>query len=95
MAGAGARAVPLLLALLRGALLRRLRPTSRRPGRRTSAVTGPIAVLAGLFEQPYADAKYAEKITGNAEARALALEAARKSVVLLKNHGVLPLRADA
>jgi beta-glucosidase len=54
-----------------------------------------LKFLAGLFEQPYADAKYAEKITGNAEARALALEAARKSVVLLKNDGVLPLRADA
>ncbi|WP_116807166.1 glycoside hydrolase family 3 N-terminal domain-containing protein [Steroidobacter cummioxidans] len=53
-----------------------------------------LKFLAGLFEQPYADAKYAEKITGNAEARALALEAARKSVVLLKNDGALPLRAD-
>ena len=53
-----------------------------------------LKFLAGLFEQPYADAGYAEKITGNAEARALALEAARKSVVLLKNDGVLPLRAD-
>ncbi len=53
-----------------------------------------LKFLAGLFEQPYADAKYAETITDNAEARALALEAARKSVVLLKNDGVLPLRAD-
>lgn len=53
-----------------------------------------LKFLAGLFEQPYADAKYAEKITGNAEARALAVEAARKSVILLKNDGVLPLRAD-
>jgi beta-glucosidase len=53
-----------------------------------------LKFLAGLFEQPYADAKYAEKITGNAEARALALQAARRSVVLLKNDGVLPLRAD-
>jgi beta-glucosidase len=51
-----------------------------------------LKFLAGLFEQPYADAKYAEAITDNAEARALALEAARKSVVLLKNDGVLPLR---
>jgi beta-glucosidase len=53
-----------------------------------------LKFLAGLFEQPYADARYAEKITGNAEARALALETARKTVVLLKNDGVLPLRAD-
>ena len=53
-----------------------------------------LKFIAGLFEQPYADVKHAEAITDNAEARALALEAARKSVVLLKNDGVLPLRAD-
>ncbi len=51
--------------------------------------------LAGLFEHPYADAKYAEAITDNAEARALAADVARKSVVLLKNDGVLPLHASA
>jgi beta-glucosidase len=47
--------------------------------------------LAGLFEDPYADAAYAEKITANDEARALAAEAARRAVVLLKNDGTLPL----
>jgi beta-glucosidase len=46
---------------------------------------------AGLFERPYADARRAEAITGNAEAAQVALEAARKSIVLLKNDGVLPL----
>jgi beta-glucosidase len=51
--------------------------------------------LAGLFENPYADAGYAESITANAEARALAVEAARESTVLLKNDGTLPLRAAA
>jgi beta-glucosidase len=51
--------------------------------------------LAGLFENPYADARYAETITGNAEARALAVEAARKTTILLKNDGTLPLHADA
>jgi beta-glucosidase len=51
-----------------------------------------LKFMAGLFENPYADAKYAEAITDNAEARALAHEAARKSVVLLKNDGALPLR---
>lgn len=45
---------------------------------------------AGLFENPYGDAKLAEAITGNAEARALALEAARKSLCLLTNDGTLP-----
>jgi beta-glucosidase len=54
-----------------------------------------LKFLAGLFEAPYADAKYAEAITDNAEARALAEEAARKSVVLLKNDGVLPLKAGS
>ena len=47
--------------------------------------------LARLFENPFADAKYAQSITNNAEARALATEAARKVVVLLKNDGALPL----
>jgi len=51
--------------------------------------------LAGLFESPYADADAAVKITNNAEARALATEAARKVVVLLKNDGTLPLKMDS
>jgi beta-glucosidase len=46
---------------------------------------------AGLFENPYGDAELAARITGNEEARALALEAARKSICLLKNDGTLPL----
>jgi beta-glucosidase len=53
-----------------------------------------IKFLAGLFEEPYADADYADAITDNDEARALAEEAARKSVVLLKNNGLLPLDAS-
>ena len=47
--------------------------------------------LAGLFENPYADAQAAQTITNNAQARALALEAARKTTILLKNDGTLPL----
>jgi beta-glucosidase-like glycosyl hydrolase len=50
---------------------------------------------AGLFENPYADANYAEKITDDSEARALATEAARKTTILLKNDGTLPLHAAA
>jgi beta-glucosidase len=53
-----------------------------------------LKFMSGLFEEPYADAKYAEAITDNAEARALATEAARKAVVLLKNDGTLPLLPD-
>ena len=46
---------------------------------------------AGLFENPFGDADRTQAITGNAEARALALEAARKSMCLLTNNGALPL----
>jgi beta-glucosidase len=46
---------------------------------------------AGLFENPYADAAAAVTITNNAEARALALKAAQRSITLLKNDGMLPL----
>jgi beta-glucosidase len=53
-----------------------------------------LKFLAGLFENPYSDAAYAEKITNNAEARAVAVEAARRTTVLLKNDGTLPLHID-
>jgi beta-glucosidase len=53
-----------------------------------------LKFLSGLFEKPYADAAYAESITDNAEARALAVEAGRRAIVLLKNDGTLPLRAS-
>jgi beta-glucosidase len=46
---------------------------------------------AGLFENPFADADAAVKITNNADARALALKAAQRSITLLKNDGTLPL----
>ena len=48
----------------------------------------------GLFENPYADARTAAKKTNTPEAIALARQAARESVVLLKNSGgLLPLDA--
>ena len=53
-----------------------------------------LKFLAGLFEHPYADARYAEKITDDAEARSLAVKAAQESIVLLKNDGSLPLEPE-
>ncbi|MFI5256573.1 MAG: glycoside hydrolase family 3 N-terminal domain-containing protein [Gemmatimonadales bacterium] len=46
----------------------------------------------GLFDDPYVDPASAERIVGQAEHRALALEAARDALTLLKNDGdLLPL----
>ncbi|HKE91076.1 MAG TPA: glycoside hydrolase family 3 C-terminal domain-containing protein, partial [Gemmatimonadales bacterium] len=47
----------------------------------------------GLFEHPYADPDSASRSAADATHQALALEAARESIVLLKNAGpVLPIR---
>ncbi|NNE69084.1 MAG: beta-glucosidase [Rhodothermales bacterium] len=46
---------------------------------------------AGLFDRPFGDPDQAEALTGNDQARSLAVESARKSIVLLKNDGLLPL----
>jgi beta-glucosidase len=47
---------------------------------------------AGLFENPYVDPAEAERVENTAEHRALALVAARRSIVLLENrNGTLPL----
>ena len=48
----------------------------------------------GLFEHPYANAKDVKKVCMSAEHMNTALEAARNSIVLLKNDGILPLQAD-
>lgn len=46
----------------------------------------------GLFENPYVDVERAVRVTHSADHRALALEAAQKAIVLLKNEGnALPL----
>jgi beta-glucosidase len=42
----------------------------------------------GLFDDPYVDPERAERVTNSPEHRALALEAARKAIVLLKNESV-------
>jgi beta-glucosidase len=46
----------------------------------------------GLFEDPYVDPDYAQKVTNSPEHQRLALDAAEKAIVLLKNQGnLLPL----
>ena len=48
--------------------------------------------LLGLFENPYVDPERAARVTNSREHRELAAEAARRSIVLLKNEGnLLPL----
>jgi len=48
--------------------------------------------LAGLFENPYVDPERAERVSNAPEHQTLALEAARRAIVLLKNDGgILPL----
>jgi beta-glucosidase len=49
----------------------------------------------GLFENPYADAVQAVRVTNCEDHKALALEAAHKAIVLLKNEGdLLPLNTE-
>lgn len=50
-----------------------------------------IKFQLGLFENPYVDVEEASKIFDTVQDRSLALQAARESIVLLKNDGVLPL----
>jgi beta-glucosidase len=48
--------------------------------------------LLGLFENPYVDVERAARVTNSNEHRALAAEAARRSITLLKNeNNLLPL----
>jgi beta-glucosidase len=48
--------------------------------------------LLGLFEDPYVDPDYADKICRLSQHRELALKAAQKAIILLKNqHSFLPL----
>ncbi len=52
--------------------------------------------LLGLFENPYVDVERAARVTNSTEHRALAAEAARRSITLLKNdNNLLPLNLSA
>jgi beta-glucosidase len=48
----------------------------------------------GLFEDPYVDPESAEQIAEDESHRELALEAARKTITLLKNDGLAPLALE-
>lgn len=61
------------------------------------AVKGILRVkfMLGLFDNPYTDESLAGKVFHSSEHRQLALEAARQSIVLLKNEDkVLPVRKE-
>jgi beta-glucosidase len=74
-------------------------PALIKSGRLTEGAIDPLVshvlrakFLAGLFGNPYVDADQAERLANNAEHQAVALDAARRSLVLLKNAGnLLPL----
>ena len=52
--------------------------------------------LLGLFENPYVDVERAARVTNSSEHRALAAEAARRSITLLKNqNNLLPLNPSS
>jgi beta-glucosidase len=52
--------------------------------------------LLGLFENPYVDVERVARVTNSSEHSALAAEAARRSITLLKNeNNLLPLNLDA
>lgn len=48
----------------------------------------------GLMDQPFADPAAADEIVRCDEHKALSLEAARQSIILLKNNGILPLNRE-
>ena len=53
-----------------------------------------VKFLLGLFDNPYVKIEAASKAFDTPEDRALALKAARESIILLKNDGILPLKKD-
>jgi beta-glucosidase len=50
-----------------------------------------LKIQLGMFDNPFVDPKNAKKIVGCAEHQELSLEAAKKSIILMKNYGVLPI----
>lgn len=54
-----------------------------------------LKLLLGLFDHPYVDEALAAQVILRDDARALALEVARQSMVLLTNDGILPLSPNS
>ena len=56
-----------------------------------------VKMALGLFDHPYAEEERMELYDGelNPEHRAVALDAAKRSIVLLKNDNILPLKKEA
>ncbi len=81
------------------ALLPELVRAGRVPQFEVDAAVARVLAMkfdAGLFENPYCDEKTADARTATPDAVALAREAARKAVVLLKNDkGLLPLNSKS
>lgn len=48
--------------------------------------------ILGLFDDPYVDPEKAERLVGNDQFQLKGIEAQRKSTILLKNEGLLPLK---
>src|SRR5262249_32761235 len=70
----------------------------RAPEAKVDAAVARVLAMkfeAGLFEDPYLDAKRAATNTNTPADVKLARTVAQKSLVLLKNDGVLPLDPDA
>jgi beta-glucosidase len=77
-----------------GSLIEQVKQGKVSEARVNRAVTRVLQTkfITGLFDDPYVDPDYPEKVTNSLEHQQLALKAAHESIILLKNQGnLLPL----